>query len=528
MWTKKQAYAAAPKACVFFKLCALLCALALIFSACASSETQQEETEPTAEPLAQVDLKAPYAASDSLNPFYCTTSLNASLQSLLYEGLFSLQTDLTPQPVVAVSYTEEADSLKVVLPTTGVFSDGSAVTSADVVYSFEKAKNSARYSQELLSISEATADSPLEVTFRFSDSLPNRVQLLTFPIVKNRTAESADSQPVGTGKYVLSVQEDTVVLTRRADDTVSQVRSITLVPVSDSAKLMYTLQTGEIDFFVSDLYGARISRSSAKMVSVPCGNLVFMGVNSNSYSLSFENVRQAISLAMNREEIAGSVYSGNATASVYPLRPGSRFYTANVPADASCAVDYTQAENLLVQEGYTNVDAESGVRSGDKGTLRLTLLVNSESGYREETAVCIQDSLARVGIGVTIQSLPYEEYIQALTDGNYDLYLGEVKLPNNGSLSAFFGGGASYGISEQSASYLSWQEVTAGTVSMAAFLTEFDTQLPFFPLVFRNDVLVCSDWITVPESGQCFADCYSNIAQWRMTEESATSENTTE
>ena len=95
-------------------------------------------------------------------------------------------------------------------------------------------------------------------------------------------------------------------------------------------------------------------------------------------------------------------------------------------------------------------------------------------------------------------------------------------------LEPFFGGGASYGISEQSASYLSWQEVTAGTVSMAAFLTEFDTQLPFFPLVFRNDVLVCSDWITVPESGQCFADCYSNIAQWRMTEESATSENTTE
>ena len=526
MSMKKPAGAAAHRTFGFSKGIVLLLCAALLFTSCGQESEPIDETD--AQTMPSVECSAAYFASDSLNPYFCSTSLNASLMPLLYDGLFSVQQDSTAEPAVAASYSEGEDWVKIVLPTTGIFSDGSAVTANDVVYSFEKAKNSAFYRNELSGISDATADSPLEVTFTFSDRLPDRLLVLTFPIVKNQTAENAESCPVGTGQYVVSSQEEALFLTLRPGISEGRIQSVRLVPVTDSGNLMYTLQTGEIDFFVSDLYGERLSRTGEQMLDVPTSNLIFMGVNSNSYALSFSAVRQALSQAVNRDEIAESVYSGHAVAAGLPIRSDTRAYASYAASEQSEAVDYAAAQSLLESEGYTTVDSQSGERSGEKGPLRMRLLVNSESAYRVETANCVRDSLARVGITATVQSLPYEQYVQALNAGNYDLYIGEVKLPGNGSLSVFFGGSVSYGISERSKSYLAWQEVINGSVALPAFFTTFSQDLPFLPLAFRNDVLVYSDALIVPEESVLFGVALGRIDRWRVAEEERTEAGSTQ
>lgn len=527
MSMKKQADAAGRRVSGFSKGILLFLCFALLFTACAR-ETPGDADETSEEPLlTRVSCKTAYFSSDSLNPYFCTTSLNASLMPMVYAGLFSIQRDGTAEPDVAASYTESENEVKIVLPTTGVFSDGSAVTANDVVYSFEKAKSSAVYAQQMSGIAEAKADSPLEVTFSFSDKLPDRLLLLTFPIVKNQTAETADARPIGTGQYRWTESEDETVLTLCAGESESQIETVRLIPVSDSSNLMYTLQTGEIDFFVSDLFGGRLGRTGGQMVDIPTSNLIFLGINSDSYALSFPPVRQALSFAVNRDEIAQSVYSGHAVAADLPIRPDTRAYSQNAASDQQTAVDYAAAQHLLESEGYTTVDPQTGTRSGDKGSLRMSLLVNNESEYRLEVANCVQDSLARVGVSITIHSLPYDQYVQTLTEGGYDLYIGEIKLPNNGSLSAFFGGSVSYGISDQSKSYLAWQEVLSGTVALPAFFTTFTQDLPFLPLAFRNDVLVSSDDIEVPDEAILFGSALSQLDRWRVQEEETTEEGTT-
>ena len=47
--------------------------------------------------------------------------------------------------------------------------------------------------------------------------------------------------------------------------------------------------------------------------------------------------------------------------------------------------------------------------------------------------------LNSLGFNITVKSMEYSEYKQALLQGNFDLYYGEVRLSPNFDLSPFFG-----------------------------------------------------------------------------------------
>lgn len=46
-------------------------------------------------------LKLPYSKGDKLNPFTATSMLNQQLMPLIYDGLFALDKNYNPQPLLA-------------------------------------------------------------------------------------------------------------------------------------------------------------------------------------------------------------------------------------------------------------------------------------------------------------------------------------------------------------------------------------------------------------------------------------------
>ncbi|MBR1811687.1 MAG: hypothetical protein IJ766_08605 [Clostridia bacterium] len=497
---------------VLYKCLPLLLIVALIFSSCGRPATGDDEhtTLPASE-TAALTLRAPYAAQDSMNPYFCISYINDALMPLLYDGLFSVGADGAVYPLIGASYTENGSALTAALPVDTVFSDGSALTAADVVYSFIKAKASALYSGALSGISAANAVSAYEVQFLYADSFPGKAALLTFPIVKNGTAERADSLPVGSGRFVLTRDSDGAVLTVNPHSgRQGRVGAVSLVETSDTGKLKYMLETGEIDFFCSDLYGARMARSGATMYAYSQNSLVYLGAHADYMSRA---QRRILAYAVNRAEIADSVYSGFAEAAILPFRGQSKLVTANMDDTLAAAVDTAAAEQMLREEGVTYAPAGTLQPVGGE---TLSLLVNAESGYRMEAAECIKNNLAQVGITVNIRSLPFAAYTEALENGNYELYLGEVKLPGDGSLDAFFGGNAGYGIAETSVAYAAYQAVEDGSGTVAAFLTAFLEDFPFIPLCFRSDLLVCGGNIAVPGADEAFGSPLSALEQWQV------------
>ena len=505
---KNQGNVSGRKASAFSKIFVLLLAAALLFCGCRKEPDDGDEvTEAAApRPVPTAVLKAPFSEQDSLNPFFCASYMNAVLMPLCYESLFTVDTEGNVSPAAAGSYSETQDAAVVAIPTASCFSDGSSMTAEDIVYSYEAAKKSDLYRGALAGVERAEIVSPYEVSFTFTDRFPGRVGALTFPIVKKGTADSTADIPLGSGRYYCSSSEDGVFYrySEQFKGDWGSVAEIDLVSAAEQEKLNYMLSSGEIDFYFTDLYGSRTARTTAQSVVCPQNNLVYLGFNSDSV-FSDPSLRRAVSLAIDRTEVTGSVYSGNAEATNLPFRLGSRLVTQNYEGEVSAAVDYASASDMLRENGY------------DPANLKISLLVNAESDYKQQTAECVVSSLAQLGVTVTVRTLLYDRYIEALENGNYQMYIGEVKLPDSGAADVFFGGGAAgYGIGEDSAAASAYAALCDGSGSPASFIGSFLENAPFAPICFRNDVLYCRKGITVPQ-GNNITKNLADIALWQIS-----------
>lgn len=108
--------------------------------------------------------------------------------SLLYEGLFHLDGQFTPQPLLCASYTYDPEALTYVLTLRQgvVFSDGSPLTAADVKATLTAARSSARYAPRLADVKSISAGNG---TVTLTLSRPNSAlpALLDIPILKSGT-----------------------------------------------------------------------------------------------------------------------------------------------------------------------------------------------------------------------------------------------------------------------------------------------------------------------------------------------------
>ena len=104
------------------RITALAAALALALSlltGCAQIDEVEEplfpaEEEPVPEETAAAlptAFSLPYLAGQPLNPLTCPDGMQQTVASLLYEGLFHLDTQLEPQPLLCASYTYDPEAL---------------------------------------------------------------------------------------------------------------------------------------------------------------------------------------------------------------------------------------------------------------------------------------------------------------------------------------------------------------------------------------------------------------------------------
>ena len=73
---------------------------------------------------------------------------------------------------------------------------------------------------------------------------------------------------------------------------------------------------------------------------------------------------------------------------------------------------------------------------------RVTLIVNSENSYKLTAAQLVARQLEQAGLSVAVSSLPWTDYLSALANGWFDLYLGEVTLTADFDLTDLLSSGA--------------------------------------------------------------------------------------
>ena len=76
---------------------------------------------------------------------------------------------------------------------------------------------------------------------------------------------------------------------------------------------------------------------------------------------------------------------------------------------------------------------------------RCPSLVNSDTESRQAAADALVQSLQTLGVSVAVNTLPWNDYVQALSAGQFDLYIGEVRLTGDFDPSPLLTGALNYG-----------------------------------------------------------------------------------
>ncbi len=146
------------------------------------------------------------------------------------------------------------------------------------------------------------------------------------------------------------------------------------------------------------------------------------------------------------------------------------------------------------------------------------LLVYSGNGFKTEAAEQIAGDLAHIGIRVTVDARDWTEYTEALSSGDYELYIGEVVTPACMDISPLLrGSGSIYGISDSDTTEAAFTQFAGGNISLAAFMDSFTGNTPFIPLVYRDGALYYSRMIA-PAADTDWHTPFKNIAEWHFEE----------
>lgn len=488
-----------------------------IFSACKKNENEpvQEttaEAETTALPAAEKSITLGYFESKGFNPYKTDSPLNRNLLTLIYDSLFIVEDGYTVSPLIAESFTNDGNLLTVTIKDELYFSDGSLVDPSDVVYSFNMAKDNSFYGKRLSNVKSATA-SDTSVLFTLGKEDIFAEGCLTFPII--RAGDGGEKTPVGSGRYILKKKDGAYFLKANETTTRKEEMStdrISLVPVSADEGELYLLQTGDLSYFFDDLSDGEYTKIGANMVKMPLNNLVFLSFNSEG-AFADESLKEAVNLAIDRTGLCDKIYEGMYRKTKSVFNPD--WYAASSVSVSENPYSLKDAESILEKNGYIYAYSYNAYRSKNFEFLKLRLLVCSDTEAKASLAKEIKKALEGIGIGVELYEKEYSEYISSLKSGDFDLYIGEIKLSPNMSLSPFFssGGSASYGIDTKSVAAKAYFDFTEGAIDISTFVQVFDSALPFIPLCYRDGMAYYSRELSY-EGNVNEYEPFKNVYSW--------------
>lgn len=476
------------------RIISLLLCLCMLFSAC-TGEKGNEETTVNPEELSDVETTTeqtnkkgdgkvvlPYNQTDGLNPYFAKSYENLYLSKLMYESLYSTDSTYTVSADIAETISV-TDNVATVRLRHGVSCRGSSeITAEDVVYSFNMAKASYGWSNTLKGVISAQAVGQYVVDFTLDYKDIYVAGKLDFPVVKVGTADVQTSVPTGSGEYYYSEGKLINILNKE--------KNIVLSPIGTNESAENAVNIGETDVFFSDLSDCEYSAVAGTSTDVLLNNMVYLGLNSSRGALN-NYIRNAIAAKLDSERIVLSAYQGHATAMKLPVNPESDL--AGQITEIKTEGDVVLANNIIDRCGYTRYSGKA--KTNGAYTLSLSLMVNKDNKFRVAAAYNIADSLNECGFLVNVQTVSFSEYKQRIESGNYDMYLGEIKLDSTMDIGDFFreGNMLSSGINTKELVVTEYFRYRAGEITAEEYYEIFIEYYPFVPILFKKGYVAVSD-----------------------------------
>ncbi|GAA4638298.1 ABC transporter substrate-binding protein [Actinoallomurus vinaceus] len=184
------------------------------------------------------------------------------------------------------------------------------------------------------------------------------------------------------------------------------------------------LQSGQVQAIgsVGRADEAALKASGVHLQARANPGIVFgLSPNNARSPLTDEKVRQAISLAIDRRQIADTVFPAGtqpATSVLAHTTPGYR------DLGSLLAHDRARAASLLDADGWTA--GSDGIRQKNGARLRLTATWFANAATNQPTLELVQQQLKAVGVQLDLKELQIAQLVRVQQSGDFDLLWGNI------------------------------------------------------------------------------------------------------
>lgn len=379
-----------------------------------------------------------------LLPFLAGEASASELAGHIYNSLLAYDKDLNLVCEVCVKYdiSDDGKTILFTLKPNITFSDGSPLTSADVLATYRAITHPATrtpYAGDYLLVSHASAPTPL--TFRVSYAQPFVPALASWAgltiLPKKVLDETPDTvndtplktTPLGSGAYQL-------LRWRRGQDVLlaasphswqnPKIRQYYYRIIPDEATQFMELKAGNLD--IASLKPLAYNRqtdalwftANYRKLRYLSNGYTYMGFNLARPMFADTHVRQALSHAIDRQGIINAVLFGQGLPMAGVFKPGTWAYNEKL---TPYPYNPSKARNLLDAAGWRDTDGD-GIRDKNGQPFRFTVVTNQGNEARQKTAEIMQSFFRDIGVQMDIRVQEWSTFVsRTINQRDFDAIL---------------------------------------------------------------------------------------------------------
>lgn len=356
---------------------------------------------------------------NTLDPQQSGTTFDIEIFYNIFDGLVRLDRNHAVVPSLAESWEISDDNLTYtfVLREGVKFHNGEEFTADDVVFTIERGRESPFLATYYENIGDVTRIDDYIVEIQLTEPFAPLIRVLAMPLfsILNETAVEAagddfEREPVGTGPYMFVDWDygNSITLTRNDDyfRGPAAIKDVLFRFIADSSTSLAALEAGEVDYtyqFPAIAISSIEENPNLSLIREESALLHMIFVNNNQEPFDNPAVRQAISYALDKNEILEVAAEGEGVITDIPVNSSTFGYTENIEGYNH---DPDRAAELLADAGYPDGFSASIIASDDAD---------------RKIAEVAQFQLARVGIDLEIDMMEIGAAIDDMFSGNYDM-----------------------------------------------------------------------------------------------------------
>ena len=356
-----------------------------------------------------------------INPILSTDSASSEISQWIFNGLFKYDKDGNVVCDLAKSYDfKTPTSLVVKLRQDIKWHDGNKFTADDVIFTynminspkvFSPTKSSFEKVQNIKKIDAYT----VEITYKqpyfkaleiwLTGLLPKHA----LETEKDLMTSSFNKNPIGTGPYKLKTLNISSDIILEANENYfngkPKIDTISYKFIPDSTTSFYTLKQKQLD--VGGLTPIQIDRQinqkfkeDFKIFEKPSFGYTYLGFNLRNEKFKDIKIRQALSLAVNRQEMSDVLFFGHAKVCTGPFLPGTFAFNKDVQIPKQ---NIKKAKQLLKELGFD-----------ENNPFEFEVVTNANNTIRVNAAEILQYQLSKVGIKMKIRVMEWQAFLNTI------------------------------------------------------------------------------------------------------------------